>query len=83
MAVSGDVSRWLNELGLVEYAAVFAENGVDFRSLPKLTEQDLKELGVLLGHRRVLQDAISTLVEQSSAEPTTAGSLVGCDRNKA
>lgn len=75
MAVSGDVSRWLNELGLVEYAAVFAENGVDFRSLPKLTEQDLKELGVLLGHRRVLQDAISTLVEQSSAEPTTAGSL--------
>ena len=52
-----DVAQWLEDLGLGQYSSAFAENGVDFRSLPHLTEQDLKDLGVLLGHRRVLLTA--------------------------
>jgi class 3 adenylate cyclase/tetratricopeptide (TPR) repeat protein len=59
--MSKDVTQWLEALGLGKYAAIFAENDVDFRALPALSEQDLKELGVSLGHRRVLQQAIAGL----------------------
>ena len=41
----GDVSKWLEQLGLGRYAEAFAENDVDFRALPELTEDDLKVLG--------------------------------------
>jgi uncharacterized protein YjiS (DUF1127 family) len=33
-----------------EYAAHFAENDIDLSVLPHLTDQDLKDLGVSLGH---------------------------------
>ncbi len=60
-------------LRLEKYAETFAENGVDLHSLPHLTEQDLKDLGVLLGHRRVLLSAIEVLsgdgiMEQEEAD---------------
>jgi class 3 adenylate cyclase/tetratricopeptide (TPR) repeat protein len=53
------LSTWLAELGLERYADVFAANGVDLDSLPLLSEQDLIDLGVLLGHRRRLLDALA------------------------
>ncbi|SAK46375.1 adenylate/guanylate cyclase [Caballeronia hypogeia] len=53
------LSAWLAKLGLERYDEVFRANGVDLESLPLLTEQDLIELGVLLGHRRRLFDALS------------------------
>ena len=65
--MSEDVNKWLEALGLGKYAATFAENDVDFRALPALSEQDLKELGVSLGHRRILQQAIATLPESDEA----------------
>jgi hypothetical protein len=34
-----------------EYAQRFAENGIDVSALRHLTDQDLKDIGVLLGHR--------------------------------
>ena len=47
------VVDWLEKLGLGQYAQRFAENDIDFALLPKLTDADLKELGVTsLGHRR-------------------------------
>lgn len=55
-----DVSEWLQELGLSQYASAFAENDVDFNILHKLTDFDLKELGVSsLGHRKRLLEAIA------------------------
>ncbi len=57
-----DVGQWLKSFGLREYAEAFAENAVTFDLLNKLTEQDLKELGVSkLGHRKRLLEAIATL----------------------
>ena len=56
--MSNGVTKWLKQLGLDKYIEVFAENDVDLRVLPELSEQDLKELGVSLGHRRLLQKAI-------------------------
>ncbi len=45
----------------------FVENGVDLRALPHPSEDDLKELGVLLGHRRILLAAIASLQDQERA----------------
>ena len=56
-----NINQWLLELGLSRYQGVFAENDIDFRSLSYLTEEDLRELGVSLGHRRILIGAIAKL----------------------
>ena len=47
-----NVADWLENLGMSEYAQGFAENRIDFSVLPDLTDQDLKDLGVVLGDRR-------------------------------
>jgi len=44
------IAEWLESIGLTEYAQRFSENAIDFSTLRDLTDQDLKELGVLLGH---------------------------------
>ena len=62
-----DIQQWLDALGLAEYAEEFEKNAVDLRALPSLSEDDLKELGVKLGHRRILQKAIAGLGDQSLA----------------
>ena len=69
--MSEDVTKWLEELGLQKYATTFAENDVDFRALHVLNDEDLKELGVSLGHRRILQTAIAALVEPGAKLRTT------------
>jgi len=56
-----EIAEWLQQLGFGQYAQRFAKNDIDFRVLPELTEQDLKELGVSLGHRRLLLRAIAEL----------------------
>jgi class 3 adenylate cyclase/predicted ATPase len=63
------IADWLKRLDLSEYAERFAENGIDISVLPHLTDQDLKEMGVLLGHRRKMLAAIS---ESSSKPPAPA-----------
>ena len=55
-------SDWLEKLGMSEYAERFAENDIDVSVLPHLTDQDLKEIGVSLGHRRKMLAAIAELV---------------------
>ena len=64
-----DVVVWLRSLGLGKYEAAFRENEIDERSLPSLTAEDLKELGVAaLGHRRILLDAIAALHNDGSGQ---------------
>ena len=46
------IADWLEKLGMSEYAQCFAENKIDVSVLRHLTDQDLKDIGVLLGHRR-------------------------------
>jgi class 3 adenylate cyclase len=62
-----DLAHWLEKLGLSEYAQRFAENGISIAALRHLTDQDLKDIGVLLGHRRILLAAIEELAGDSSA----------------
>ena len=62
------VADWLEKLGLGQYAQRFAENDIDFALLAKLTDADLKELGVAsLGHRKRLLEAIA---ERTAATPS-------------
>ncbi len=59
-----DVAAWLRALGLEQYEQAFHGNAVDARVLPRLTAEDLKEIGVAaVGHRRLLLEAIAALGE--------------------
>ena len=55
------IAEWLASLGLGEYAQRFSDNAIDLSVVRDLTEQDLKDLGVLLGHRRKMLRAIAEL----------------------
>jgi class 3 adenylate cyclase len=61
MAAVQQIADWLEKLGMSEYAQSFAENGIGVAALRHLTDQDLKDIGVLLGHRRVMLAAIGEL----------------------
>jgi class 3 adenylate cyclase/tetratricopeptide (TPR) repeat protein len=57
-----DIAEWLQGLGLGQYAPAFAENAIHWDVLPKLTADDLKEIGVAaVGDRRRLLEAIASL----------------------
>ena len=59
-----DIAAWLRRIGLQEYAPAFRDNRIDMRVLPKLTAEDLKDLGVTaIGDRRILLEAIAALRE--------------------
>ena len=67
------IADWLEKLGMSEYVQRFAENDVDISVLPHLSDQDLKELGVSLGHRRKMLAAIAKSDDTSAApEPVPA-----------
>jgi class 3 adenylate cyclase len=78
-----DLAHWLDGLGMSEYTQSFVENGIDFTVLPDLTDQDLKDIGVPLGHRRKLLRAIAELKEVEKGEvkpaPPAAASVAPQD----
>jgi hypothetical protein len=63
------IADWLEKLGMSEYAERFAENDVDIAVLRHLTDQDHKELGVSLGHRRKMPAAIAEHADTLTASP--------------
>jgi len=68
-----DIKAWLQGLGLVRYVSTFRDNEIDWEVLPKLTSEDLREIGVAaVGHRRKLLDAIAAL----RAEPPKIADVV-------
>ena len=68
------IADWLEKLGMSEYAQRFAENRIDLSVLRDLTDQDLKDLGVVLGDRRKMLRAIGEL---SNAAPLTTEPAAG------
>ena len=64
------IAEWLASIGLGEYAERFRENAIDLSVVRDLTEQDLKDLGVLLGHRRKVLRAIAELQGESRTPRT-------------
>jgi class 3 adenylate cyclase len=78
------IADWLKKLGLSEYAQLFAENHIDFSVLPELTDQDLKDLGIVLGDRRKLLRAIADLsgIEKIQSKPTETQSQDSAERRQ-
>jgi class 3 adenylate cyclase len=76
-----DVGGWLRGLGLGQYETNFPDNKVDADLLPRLTNDDLKDVGIYaLGDRRRLLDAIAALagakpLANGAASPPKAGAL--------
>ena len=75
-----ELADWLEKLGMSEYAERFAEDRIDFSVLPDLSDQDLKDLGIVLGDRRKILRAIGELggtpakAKQSTTPPVIASS---------
>ena len=78
-----DVVAWLRGLGLERYEAAFRDNEIDWEALPKLTAEDLKDLGVVLGsHRRKLLEAIAALQNEVSPVAETAVAVSTAERRQ-
>jgi class 3 adenylate cyclase/tetratricopeptide (TPR) repeat protein len=81
-----EITDWLRRLGLEQYAPAFRDNAIDSKVLPRLTAEDLKDLGVtLVGHRRRLLDAIAALSAEAPAavvEPTSRDASVSGDAER-
>jgi class 3 adenylate cyclase/predicted ATPase len=69
------IEDWLKQLGMSEYAERFANNKIDVSVLPHLTDQDLKDIDVPLGHRRKMLAAIAKLGVDTQPKPEPAGSV--------
>ena len=76
-----DVGDWLRRLGLEQYEAAFREHKIDDTILPKLTFEDLKDLGVgFVGHRRKLLDAIAAVRAEASAPTPLSDAPLATDK---
>ena len=67
-----DIDGWLRGIGLAEYAEMFRANDIDIDLLGQLTNDDLKDIGVVsLGHRKKLLSAIAELagIVSSTQQP--------------
>ena len=68
-----DIDGWLGEIGLGRYALRFRAHGVNVERLSRLTNDDLRDIGVVsLGHRKKLLRAIAALASAAeSPAPAT------------
>src|ERR1700730_9930853 len=77
-----DIGDWLRGLGLEQYVPAFVENAIGWDVLPKLTADDLKEIGVAaVGDRRRLLEAIAAL-PKAPAERATPTTPAGAERRQ-
>jgi class 3 adenylate cyclase len=77
-----DLGGWLRSLGLEQYEAAFRDNAINEKVLPRLTAEDLKDLGVVIvGHRRTLLDAIAALRADANAKIGPAEPVPILDRS--
>ena len=76
-SMNDSVTRWLEQLGLGQYAHAFAEGAIDWDVLPDLDHEILKELGVQPpGHRLRILKAVQALGNDVSSEDTHDSSRV-------
>ena len=65
-----DIDGWLRGIGLAQYAEMFHANDIDAELMGRLTNDDLKDIGVAsFGHRKKMLEAIAALVAAPEASP--------------
>jgi class 3 adenylate cyclase len=72
-----DIAAWLSKLGLERYEQTFRDHDIAPAVLPELTDQDLQDLGVSLGHRRLLLKAIRALTNEQAGHGPSEGAPDG------
>ena len=73
-----DIDGWLRGIGFTQYAEIFRANDVDGELLGRLTNDDLKDIGVAsFGHRKKLLEAIAALVAPPEAPSPTPVAATG------
>jgi class 3 adenylate cyclase/predicted ATPase len=77
------IRGWLESLGLGRYAGVFSENEITLDALPHLTQDDLKELGLPIGPRRIVAAAIAKLPLAAQADGVAPASEPSAPRGGA
>jgi class 3 adenylate cyclase/predicted ATPase len=79
-----DVGDWLRGLGLGHYETIFRESQIDAEVLVDLTDSDLGQLGIPLGHRKRLLKAIASIrgAGESAAVPNPVTSSPSADRRQ-
>ena len=77
------ISAWLQSLGLGQYEQAFIDNDIDLALIARLSEQDLKELGVSsMGHRKKLIEAVARLGEEPVASGAQRPSAKSAERRQ-
>jgi class 3 adenylate cyclase len=69
-----ELEGWLASIGLERYAQTLRDNDVDLEVLPELTEADLEQLGLSLGHRKKLLRALAGRAVAAETSPPVAPS---------
>jgi hypothetical protein len=65
-----DINGWLRRIGLAQYAEMLRANDIDGELLCRLTNDNLKDVGVVsFGHRKKLLEAIAELGSAPVAVP--------------
>ncbi|MBM3627199.1 MAG: hypothetical protein FJX21_05200, partial [Alphaproteobacteria bacterium] len=77
--MSRDVSIWLRDNALGQFATAFVENDVDWTALQILTDADLKELGLSFGPRKRL---LALLAEEKRRRRLYASDEAGGERRQ-
>jgi SAM domain (Sterile alpha motif) len=72
-----DLAVWLRALDLERYGQTFLDHGIDGEVLPDLTDADLERIGVLLGHRKKILNAIALLRSSGSWSTELGGAPRG------
>ena len=62
-----DIRQWLTDVGLERFADAFEREELTPAHLPKLSESELKELGLPLGPRKTILEAIEALRSSDTA----------------
>ena len=78
-----DIGGWLRGLGLEQYEAVFRDNAISETVLPNVTAEDLKDLGIgIVGHRRMLLDAIAALRIDADAKTVSPAAAAAANTSR-
>ena len=80
-----ELEMWLAPLGLAQLAPILRANDIDLDILPALSEADLEELGLSLGHRRKLRRALGSvphIVPISPNAPSTPSPVAGASAER-
>ena len=65
------IAEWLSAQGLERYASAFEDAEIDVATLPLLTDDDLREIGLPLGPRRKILSSRETPAPSDAAAAST------------